>query len=189
MKLRFLASLMVISALAFVFSGTFGCKGTSKPPTANVSGNITLNGKALTGATITFYPSKGGMFPGTVGKGGAYIVTGLPPGDATVAVKNPEGLKEVDLLPRFPGVFKKLVEGFKEKGGEFDLKQLMPEGITPEEKAMVDQYFAQIKKHPDGAAQEKFEPIPAKFSDPKSSGMKVTLKEGDNSDQNFTLKD
>jgi hypothetical protein len=188
-------SIRVISALVsvcLILSGAMGCKGTTKPPTANVSGTVTVNGKPPVGATIEFFPRQGGKFQGTVGKGGAYVVTGLPVDEALVAVHNPEGKKELDLLPRFKGQFQKLVEGFKEnKGAEFDLKKFMPPGVTPEERAQVEQYFDYLKKHPEALspAPEEFTPIPPRFSNPKSSGLKVTLKEGDNPDQNFPLTD
>ncbi len=63
-----------------------GCGGAS---TGDVSGEIKINGKPLTGATVTFYDAANKAPSGIVGDDGKYEVKKVATGTAKIAIVTP----------------------------------------------------------------------------------------------------
>lgn len=72
----------------FAFVLTLGCSGGSngnRPPTYPVSGTITLNGKPVDGATVTFEPMEGkGSAVGSTDAQGKYNLSTFNSGDGAI---------------------------------------------------------------------------------------------------------
>ena len=73
----------VATALLFL-----GCGPSDRPPIGTVTGTVTLDGKPLPGATVTYFPEKGRMASGTTDESGRYEVMYLPDTPGTVTGKN-----------------------------------------------------------------------------------------------------
>ena len=126
---------------------------------SRISGQITYNGKPLTGGTITFYTDGAGNYPLAIGTDGTYEGTGLPSGDLGVSI-------ETDSVKR-----QMSASSYHDARGH-----KMEMGPVPAA-------FQQKQ-----AAQAEFVAIPKKFANPKTSGQSVTLEPGRNT-KNFELKD
>lgn len=81
-----------LSALGLVALLTAGCS----PPTANVSGKVTLKGQPLKSGSVSIYGPRGEVANALIEDDGTYTVSDAPVGDVRVAVAChppvPEGL-------------------------------------------------------------------------------------------------
>jgi hypothetical protein len=75
----------------------FGCSASDAPKTAPVSGTVTMQGKPLAGAGVTFFPTgKGPMATGNTNENGEFTLMTNRPGDGApvgghrVAIGNAE---------------------------------------------------------------------------------------------------
>ncbi|RMG39220.1 MAG: hypothetical protein D6725_05605 [Planctomycetota bacterium] len=138
-----------------------GCGGGSDSAnveTVPVQGTVTLDGKPLEGATVTFVPvNEGQGLPatGTTDEEGRFTLTAMGGGK--------RGAPGAGTLPGeyYVGVVKDIVEGDEAEDSP-------PEGQFPE---------ASDQPTPEPKTTHV---VPTKYNDPKSSGIKVTVKEGDN---------
>jgi len=83
--------------LAISTSLLLGCTASDAPKTAPVSGTVTMDGKPLAGASVTFFPtSKGPMATGNTNEKGEFTLMTNHPGDGApvgthrVAIGNAE---------------------------------------------------------------------------------------------------
>ncbi len=75
---------MLAVSVSFIFGCGSGDSGF--PPTYPVTGTVTLNGKAVDGATVTFFLTEGkGSAVGSTGADGKYSLSTFRPGDGAVA--------------------------------------------------------------------------------------------------------
>jgi hypothetical protein len=81
-----------------------GC-GSGLPPTGEVVGKVTVDGKPVTAGTVKFYPAKGDPVPTELGVDGTFRATGVPVGKARVAV---ETIHFRNLASPPPGIAKQL---------------------------------------------------------------------------------
>ncbi|HCS53380.1 carboxypeptidase-like regulatory domain-containing protein [Rubinisphaera sp.] len=91
MSYSILKNIQFLSVALFCFMLT-GCGGSSGPPLGNVSGTVTLDGKPLEDATVTFYPGEGRSAIGTTDASGNYTLqfnqdrAGAPIGENIVSI-------------------------------------------------------------------------------------------------------
>jgi hypothetical protein len=71
------------------FALVFACGCASAPANATVTGTVTLEGKPVTGGTISFIPPAGNTVTAAINPDGTYVAEGVPVGDALVAVHPP----------------------------------------------------------------------------------------------------
>jgi hypothetical protein len=151
--------------IAFFFISVSGCSKTSSSSSgSNVSGKISFKGAPVTGGTISLHPKKGGgvAYPGTIKGDGSFSINGVPLSGEVVVTVETESIKE-------SGVGKLAAE-MKERGVD---------------KATMEQMLAASKK---GGASIYVE-IPAKYSDPQTSPLTVTLNEGSENKFDLVLRD
>ncbi len=137
---------------------TIGCAGptSDRPATYPVTGIVTLDGSPVAGAAVTFVPSVGGKSAaGVTDASGKYALTTFEGGDGAV-----------------PGDYS--VKIVKYEGGEVGGEE------TGEGDAgmMSADYEAGVESGEDEAAKNL---LPEKYSDAKTSGLKATVTEGENS--------
>ncbi|MGI6418573.1 MAG: hypothetical protein ACOX1P_23240 [Thermoguttaceae bacterium] len=139
--------------------GVIGCAGRSLE-TVYVEGVVTLDGKPVSGATVTFVPVKeqGGVSAtGSTDESGIYKLTAVGAG----AVKAEAG---TGTLPGeyYVGVDKTIVDA--------------PSDDLPEEVRREAQQSGKGRPRPPAIKYV----VPKKYNNPKESGLKVTVKEGEN---------
>lgn len=139
-----------------------GCEGGSKfPKTYPVTGKVTLNGKAIEGAIVTFQLESGKENAiGTTDSKGEFTLSMFQPGDGAV-----------------PGTYRIAVS--KPAPGASS-----PAGTPPPGQIGSPDLPADYAPPPDtskgGAATGPKSEIPAKFSNDQTSGLRATVLEGPN---------
>jgi hypothetical protein len=163
MRLTRLASLTTLAVLLFV--PVIGCG----PGKSDVTGTVTLDGKNLSDGTIVFTPAKGVAVSAEI-KDGKYTALKVPHGEATVAVSNDAIRALVEQTKKFSSA---------PRGGTGGP---VPAGVSmpPEAKAALEK---QLREQAEIAQRNKalianYRPIPDKYKDPKSSGLKATVGAG-----------
>jgi hypothetical protein len=157
LKLRvfslFLLSISLLSSL--------GCG----PKTGEVSGKITLKGKTpdLDGFQITFLGSDGKVAQGTIGRDGAYRVSGVTAGVVKI------GLVVVGTADDEAAFHDEL----KPKDGKADPKQ-------------VEENLKKMKERDEKLA--KSSGVPSKVRDPQTSGLVVTVESGRTATFDYDVK-
>jgi hypothetical protein len=139
-----------------------GCKQGNPNAPANVAGKVTYNGTPLSGGTVGFHSPKGNVSC-PISADGTYNTVSVPDGEVTVTVEtesvNP-GIKQ--------GEYKSLggpaAAMMGKKGGGATKEGKMPGSSTP----------------PDAPTGGGYVKIPGKYADPTKSGLKTTLKSGNN---------
>jgi len=165
----------ILSAL-LVGSSLVGCGGKSYPPTSPVTGVVTLDGKPVEGANVSFVSNDTKVQPasGTTDKDGKYSLTTFRSGDGAM-----------------PGEYKVAVSKYFSEAGQspYD-KPAEPEETVAPKASLEDQYAAYEKAYkdapkgpPTGAAKQPKtgNELPAKYASAGTSGISVTVKSGDNS--------
>lgn len=78
--------LSLASGLALIVTlGTVGCGGSDRPPLAEASGVVTMNGKPVTNATVVFAPNSGErLATGETNEAGEFELFTFQPGDGAV---------------------------------------------------------------------------------------------------------
>jgi hypothetical protein len=173
----------VFAALALLPLAAVGC---GRPPTATVSGKVTVKGKdPLPGGTITFQlasdPTQAAG--GVIKSDGTYTVTGAPVGECKVVIDN----SNLDLSKNTgtstptggaPGMGPPGAGSTGGGGPPADARNRMngpPKGVGDE----TDDKDAGTKKY------VKIDPS---FSKAESTPLKHTVVMGDNKDVNFDVK-
>jgi hypothetical protein len=149
-------------------------------PKSNVKGTVTLDGKPLYAGKIVFITKGAPAVSGEI-KEGQYAVEGVPTGEAAVTVDNDE--------------IKILVEQAKKVSrgpAEGTMAGKAPPGaqMSPEAKAALEkqaQATAEAVKH-NRELVANFQPVPDKYRDPNSSGLKFTVGSSSTFDVPLTSK-
>jgi len=146
----------------------FGCKNS--PPFGNVSGTVKYKGSPVTGGSITFYASEGGVYPTLIKPDATYSISSLPAGDLVAVIEtesvNPKNIVKADQY------------GAGQKGANRDSKDPKNQKTSP------------MPKDIDPAASAepgKYVPIPAKYGKKETSNLPVTVTAGKQT-YNFDLE-
>ncbi len=100
-----LRSTWIMVGISFGLLGlTIGC-GSSLPPTGEISGTVTTDGKPVTAGTVKFFPEKGDPVVASLGADGTYRATGIPLGKARISI---ETVEFKNLTPPPPGMAKQM---------------------------------------------------------------------------------
>jgi hypothetical protein len=155
--MRWLAGTLCLFTLPIL-----GCGGGSAggPPYANVTGVVTLDGKPIEGATVTFSPKKEGA-----------MSMGLTDAQGKFSLKTATGKKGAAV-------------------GEHDVAITLRVDLGPEAPAGSQDDLAPALEVDSGPAVKKPTVkwvIPERYSDPKKSGLSVTVPAGGLSDHKFDL--
>lgn len=157
----------LVAALAL---SAVGCGGSKK---ATLHGKVTLNGSTpVTGGTIKLYPEdgKGEPFAGSIRPDGTYEIAGVSPGKKQVAIET-ESVKNSS-----PGG-----AGGGGGGGGGPPTPRMPKDMKPPKDMPMPQ-----KLELDTSNLPKYVKIPAKYANPKTSGITVEITKG-KKEENFDL--
>jgi len=152
-------SLCFLVSLLVVFSFT-GCGGPKYPPTFKTTGTVTLDGKPIEGATVSFYPD-GTNKPanGETDSSGQYLMSSFNKNDGATV-----------------GAFRVTVQ--KQPKVEYEST---PEG-TPYDPSMESSEPQSLKDM--GQSENS---LPKMYADPETSGLTATVVKGDSNVVNFEL--
>jgi len=135
-----------------------GCLGSKSNAPAKISGAITYNGKPVTGGSISFLPETGPGYSAVIDDQGTYAITDMPIGDMTVSIETDSAKAKQQARPYTDG-------GAGHK-----------------------QTMSPSQENADTAPKIVYVKIPAKYNNPKTSGLSVDVKAG-RQVHNFELKD
>lgn len=143
-----------------------GCGGGG-PSVEYVEGKVTLDGTPQEGVTVTYSPTSPGSglaAVGTTDANGVYKLTAKPAG----------GFEEGTAVGEYNVAFSKVATG---------------EGLSYEEtqKMMEDPNYGQSGGSEPSAPPESKDLLPAGYANPKTSGFTVTVKEGQNTGDEFSF--
>lgn len=133
---------------------SIGCGSSDER--ANVKGKVTFAGKPLTAGTVMFYGEDNRTGSTSIDTEGNYEITDAPLGEVQITVTVPK-------LP--PGGMRTMMPGPRMKKDQKDSGSVNPEDPS--------QRIAIMGKMP-----KKVVPIPDKFSTTDKSGLKYTVKKG-----------
>jgi hypothetical protein len=141
-----------------------GCPGTTTLQTEYVEGVVTLDGEPLEGATVTFVPVSAGQGMSATGltdAQGKYTLTAVGGGEV-------EATAGAGTLP-----------------GEYHVGVVKLEMESPPDDEITEEE-AKARGVEDEPSEKLAEPkithiVPQKYNDPRKSGLKATVQEGDNS--------
>ena len=120
---RLVYALVVTLVLILVVMLILGCSASSGPKTAPVKGTVTVAGKPLSDAGVTFLPEgKGPTASGNTDQSGNFTLRTNKPGDGA-----PIGMHRVVIGNAQEGPRKKGAPAFPEKYGRFDTTDLTAE--------------------------------------------------------------
>jgi hypothetical protein len=137
-------------AFSFFLLAGLGCGGGNSLAPARVSGSITYKGQPLKSAAVALHTPQGNAYPASVSPDGTYSATDLPTGELVITVDT-EG-------------FNPSKKGAKGAGADRRLK--MAQQPAPEGRGSS------------APPEEFYVKIPAKYSNPKTSPLTVTLAAG-----------
>jgi hypothetical protein len=160
--------LWVPLALGLLVAAGCGGSGTENPATYPVSGTVTLDGKAVAGATVTFVPEGGsGGHPagGTTDQSGQYTLTTFAGGDGAVP-----GKYQVKIV-KFESAAPAGASGAGSGSGS----------AIPEDANYAPPGDA------DAAPVADKNVLPEKYADPTRSGFTVEVTDGENTGKDFKL--
>ena len=153
-----------------------GCKQGNPNAPARVTGQVTYNGSPVTGGNVYFHPKEGGAIPAPIGPDGRYTAFDILDGEMVVTVEtesiNPD--KKQPEYRGYKGGGPSKMYGGKAGGG----------AVVPKGKGM------EMSPAPESSpgVNTKYMKIPAKYADPKTSGLTVTLVKGEQT-HNIDLTD
>ena len=147
-----------------------GC-GSDRPETAPVSGKVTMRGKAIEGATVTFRPAgKEGGRPAfaTTDAEGFYELSTFGSGDGAI-----------------PGEYDVTIEKVRVKGSFKEQAAVTPQPPKPGEKADYSAYMAAMS----GKVKtvESSGEVPPKYASSETSGLKREVVGGEENPFDFDL--
>lgn len=164
---RWSSAMLVLSGLA-LNGFLFGCSKDSAKG-VGISGNVTYQGKPVTGGTITFHPKAGGPpYTAVILYDGTFVGKSVPAlGEVFVTIDN-SNLKGAEPAIADPTTFA------KEKGENVKID---PKMLQQKEDIKVD-----VSKRP------KYVEIPEKYAKKDQSGLTWEIKAADNPPKTFELK-
>ncbi len=149
-----------------------GC-GEKNPPTGKVTGKVTLDGKPVEGAVVTFTPEGGGNpAVGRTKADGTFSLTTFEPDDGALL-----------------GPHKITVTKFNVPDGGMNPygSQAQPAAPDPnkklteeEEMALMEQGYNESQAQPQNRNQVLKNALPDKYANPATSGLTYTVVEGEN---------
>lgn len=150
-----------------------GC-GDKNPPTAKVTGKVTLDGKPVEGAVVTFMPENGGK-PGV----------GRTNSDGTFSLTTFESDDGAVLGPHKITVTKYAVpDGGMSPYGDQAQQPAAPDPnkkLTEEEEmALMEQGYTASAAQPKNRNEVLKSELPAKYANAETSGLTYTVVEGEN---------
>ncbi|GIW98513.1 MAG: hypothetical protein KatS3mg111_1846 [Pirellulaceae bacterium] len=159
-----------------LFSVVVGC-GESIPETAKVTGKVTLDGKPVEGAVVTFQPDgEGKPATGKTDANGQYTLM------TAFQTKTVEGV--------VPGTYKISVSKYSVPDGGMSPygQQSDPPAVDPnkklteeEEMALLQQGYTAADAQPQNRNETLKNELPAKYANPATSGLSYTVVPGENS--------
>jgi len=138
-----------------------GCGSKNPNAPARVSGQVLYKGSPVPGGAIAFHTEQKTVYATRLDDNGAYEVLDVPAGPLTVTVET-ESANPSKKVAAYGG----------DKGAKGYAERLAKEGKAAQGKSNSG----------------KYRKIPAKYADPKTSRLSVTLDTGSNK-QNFELTD
>jgi len=165
----------LFGTLAFVLVA--GCTGGRTQTLGKISGKVTYKGQPVKAGNVVFHSDSEGNFSGPLLIDGTYEVADVPPGAMTVTIEN-EFLNPDKKAPAYPG------RGMP--GGQGGKAEKMDNQRMAAEKAnMTPGGFGPMSREDMLARYVK---LPAKYTDPKTSDLKITITAGRQS-KDFELAD
>lgn len=160
-----------------------GCGSRSKTASASIAGKVTVNGAALTGGTLLFHGAEGGIYQTGVKGTGEFELLDIPPGEYTVTADN-EFLDPNKKQQAYKGGSSG-PPGAPAGGGSGGMKGKYGSTMTGPSGGPPSSYKGKGQETyvPEGSNVVKdgtYVPIPAKFKKKDTSGVKVTLGDGEN---------
>lgn len=151
----------LLIGLAMASLPLLGCGGGSDLDTQYVEGLVTVDGKPISGATVTFKPvteGQGASATGYTDANGVYKLTAVAVGNSSAA-----GEPEAGTLPGeyYVGVTKSVQES------PMNQEEAYEKGVP-------------YKPQDPYAPRKTIHEVPQKYNDPKTSGLKATVTEGKN---------
>jgi hypothetical protein len=117
---------IVGSTLAGLLLLLAGCGGSGNPPTAKVTGTVTLKGAPVDGALVTFNPERGRPASGVTDVSGKFTLSTFIKDDGAVLGKHKVTIAESnrDKPPPMPGFGEPLPSRFPAKYGKAESSPL-----------------------------------------------------------------
>ncbi len=152
--------LLLVLPLVLVLVGGCSHRGAH----ARLSGKVTYKGQPVTGGVITFLPQSGGAYTANLDANGTYSIADLPAGEVSVGIET-ESVKRQATVADY------------NKGHQ----PAPPPGANANSMGAAGGAGS-------AAPATKYVKIPAKYSDPKTSGLSVSVT-GGGQDKDFDLTD
>ena len=153
----------IAGMVSLVLVGLVGCGGDGLPPPVPVSGTITLKGKAVADATVTFLSTDGGTSAsGKTGSDGTFKLT---------TVNTDDGAR--------PGEYTITIAKVDSKFGEDDMMNVNDDGSMD----FGDAYGKMMDASATGNMSKMMEnQLPAKYAEAGTSDLKRTVVKGEAND-------
>jgi hypothetical protein len=159
-------SVSVVFALVLSLSG---CGQRSSATGASVSGKVLFNGVPVSGGDIKFHPKQGPPYTGNLNAQGEFSHAGVPIMGEVIVTIDTRALKDIAAAAD-PTDFGKM--GNKGAKNDAKAKETMSK--------MKDKMPAGMSLNPAAGKSLTYVEIPAKYADPKTSGLTWEIKSGPN---------
>lgn len=142
-----------------------GCKQENPNAPARVTGRVLYKGNPVTGGMLAFHPTGGGIISIPIGADGSYSAFDIPDGDMVVTVET-ESINPDKKTPDYKGASggAAAMYGGKAAGGGGMVAKGQQNSPAPEGAIVSSGTYMKV---------------PAKYADPATSGLTVTLKKGE----------
>ena len=176
-----MAKVRLLLLLPLCLGIVLGCGRKSKTP-AKVTGTVKYKGNLVKAGSVQFHVKDAGVYNAPIREDGTYMPTSLPDGDAVVTIET-ESANPDSKAPVYGGS-----RGGGKEAEPKSMKEMAKSSSGGESAAAKAMAAGAAKQPTEGTKKENFVKIPAKYNHPSSSGLKVTLAPGNNTN-NFDLTD
>lgn len=153
-------------SMGMLVLATLGCGGSDFPDPIPVTGTVTINGKPVEGAKVTFLSQTGGRSAsGTTDASGKYSLTTFNTNDGAIPDEYTITIAKYDAADTGEGIDD--TEG--EMGSDYDAMMM-------------------ASASGEGDIDKKASKLPAKYADAAESGLSRTVAEGQPNEFNFELE-